>query len=54
MEPTVIDGVTVRVRELTGHAGDVAFMLPLTLHNVSMNCGDRPRFMVTHTAFAKK
>ena len=52
LEPTVIDGVTVRVRELTGEAGDVAFMLPWTLHNVSLNCADQPRFMVTHTVYS--
>jgi hypothetical protein len=50
---TVIDGVRVRVRELTGQPGDVVLMLPWTLHNISMNCSDRPRFMVTHTAYAK-
>ena len=54
LEPTTIDGVTVRVRELTGQPGDVAYLLPWTLHNVSMNCSDRPRFMVTHTVFAKE
>jgi hypothetical protein len=53
LEPTVIDGVTVRARELTGEPGDVAYMLPWTLHNVNMNCSDQPRFMVTHTVFAK-
>jgi hypothetical protein len=52
-EGTVIDGVHVRVRELTGQPGDVAYMLPWTLHNVNMNCSDHPRFMVTHTAFAR-
>jgi len=50
-DPVEIDGVTVRVRELTGEPGDVVFMLPWTLHNFSMNCADRPRFMVTHTAY---
>jgi hypothetical protein len=52
MEPTEIDGVRVCVRELTGVAGDVAFMLPWTLHNVSMNCAATPRFMVTHTVYS--
>ena len=51
LEPTEIDGVTVRVRELTGQPGDVAYMLPWTLHNVSMNCASTPRFMVTHTVY---
>jgi hypothetical protein len=52
-DPIEIDGVTVRVHELTGQPGDVALMLPWTLHNISMNCSDRPRFMVTHTAYRK-
>ena len=46
-----IDGVHVRVAELTGRAGDVVVMQPWTLHNFSMNCADVPRFMVTHTVF---
>jgi hypothetical protein len=44
-----IDGVRVRVAELTGSPGDVTVMMPWTLHNLSMNCSDQPRFMVTHT-----
>ena len=44
-----IDGVRVRVVELTAEAGDVAVMLPWTLHNLSMNVADQPRFMVTHS-----
>jgi len=50
-DPVEIDGVRVCVRELTGEAGDVALMLPWTMHNINMNCGDQPRFMVTHTVF---
>jgi hypothetical protein len=46
-----IDGVHVRVAELTARAGDVVVMHPWTLHNFSMNCADAPRFMVTHTVF---
>ena len=46
-----IDGVRVRVAELTAAAGDVVVMQPWTLHNLSMNCADRPRFMVTHTVY---
>jgi len=53
-EGTIVDGVHVRVRELTGQPGDVVFMLPWTIHNGSMNCSNRPRFMVTHTAFARE
>jgi hypothetical protein len=44
-----IDGVHVRVVELTAGAGDVVVMLPWTLHNISMNCARAPRFMVTQT-----
>lgn len=44
-----VDGVRVRVAELTGAAGDVAIMLPWTLHNLSMNAAATPRFMVTQT-----
>jgi hypothetical protein len=51
-EPTEIDGVVVRAIELTGQAGDVALMLPWTMHNINMNCADQPRFMVTHTVYA--
>ncbi len=44
-----VEGVHVRVVELTAEAGDVVVMLPWTLHNLGMNCADRPRFMVTQT-----
>jgi hypothetical protein len=44
-----IDGVRVRVGELTGEAGDVTVMSPWTMHNFSMNCSSAPRLMVTHT-----
>ena len=44
-----IDGVRVRVAELTGEPGDVSVMLPWTMHNFSMNCAPEPRLMVTHT-----
>ncbi len=46
-----IDGVTVRVAELTGQAGDVAVMMPWTMHNLSPNCSTQPRFMVTHSVY---
>lgn len=44
-----IDGVPVRVAELTAQAGDIVAMLPWTMHNLSMNCATTPRFAVTHT-----
>ena len=46
-----IDGVRVRVAELTAAAGDVVTMLQWTMHNLSMNCADAPRFMVTHSIY---
>jgi hypothetical protein len=47
-----VDGVRVRVAELTGEAGDVVVMLPWTLHGLAMNCSPAPRFMATHSLFA--
>lgn len=49
IEGDEIDGVRVRVRELTGRPGDVVAMMPWTLHAMSMNTGRQPRLMVTHT-----
>lgn len=47
-----IDGVRVRVVELTGRAGDLTIMLPWTMHNIAVNCGDGPRLMATLWATA--
>ena len=44
-----IDGVRVRVAELTAAAGDLVVMQPWTMHNLSMNCRTTPRMMVTQT-----
>jgi Phytanoyl-CoA dioxygenase (PhyH) len=44
-----VDGVRVRVAELTAAAGDLVVMQPWTMHNLSMNCRATPRIMVTHT-----
>ena len=44
-----IDGVRVRVRELTGQAGDVVVQLPWTLHAISRHAGDQPRIIANHT-----
>jgi hypothetical protein len=41
----VIDGVPVRVSELTGNAGDVIIGHPWLLHTGAPNCGNLPRFM---------
>lgn len=42
---TNIDGVAVRVIELTGAPGDMVFCHPAIGHCVAPNCGDQPRFM---------
>jgi ectoine hydroxylase-related dioxygenase (phytanoyl-CoA dioxygenase family) len=47
-----VDGVRVRVVEVTGAAGDVVVMLPWTMHNRSMNTSSQPRFALTHTFLA--
>jgi hypothetical protein len=44
-----IDGVRVRVVELTGAAGDLVVVLPWTLHNAAPNTSETPRIMVTNT-----
>jgi len=44
-----VEGIRVRVVEATGNAGDVCLMHPWMLHNIAMNCSDRPRFMMTQT-----
>ncbi len=43
--PTTIDGVEIRVAEVTGRAGDVVLCHPWALHNVMPNTADRPRLM---------
>lgn len=42
---TEIDGVRVRVVEMTGKAGDVFITHPWTFHSIAVNATDRPRFM---------
>jgi hypothetical protein len=42
---TEIDGVPVRVVELTGEPGDIVFCHPIMLHCPSPNHGAQPRFM---------
>ena len=41
-----IDGVRVRVVELTGRAGDVVLVHPSVLHARPVNCHDTSRFML--------
>lgn len=45
-----LDGVRVRVVELTGAPGDVVLWHPSLLHAAAPNSSDWPRFMLTHTA----
>jgi hypothetical protein len=42
---TVVEGVPVRVVELTGEPGDMVFCHPLMVHSAAANRGSRPRFM---------
>ena len=42
---TVVDGVPVRVVELTGEPGDMVFCHPVMVHSAAPNRGARPRFM---------
>jgi hypothetical protein len=42
---TIVEGVPLRVVELTGEAGDMVFCHPVMVHCVSQNRGARPRFM---------
>jgi hypothetical protein len=44
-EGVVIDGVSLRVEELSGAPGDMAFCHPLLLHCAAGNCRETPRFM---------
>ena len=42
---TTIEGVPLRVVELTGEPGDMVFCHPVMVHCVAQNRGTRPRFM---------
>ena len=42
---TVVEGVPLRVVELTGEPGDMVFCHPVMVHCVGPNRGERPRFM---------
>lgn len=44
-EGTEVDGIPMRVVELTGAPGDAYFCDPLLVHCVAPNCGERPRMM---------
>jgi hypothetical protein len=40
-----VEGIPLRVVELTGHPGDVVLIHPWTIHTVAPNVGPTPRFM---------
>jgi hypothetical protein len=46
-----IGGIPVRVMELTGAPGEVILMHPWTFHAPAPNCGQTPRFMISHSIF---
>jgi hypothetical protein len=48
-----IDGIDIRVGELSGAAGDVVLMHPWTFHAPAPNCGTVPRLMVAHSVYRK-
>ncbi|WP_410788811.1 phytanoyl-CoA dioxygenase family protein [Kribbella sp. C-35] len=45
MEPVELDGLQVRVVELTGQAGDVYLTHPWILHSIAPNAAETPRMM---------
>jgi hypothetical protein len=44
-QETIVDGVPLRVVELTGEPGDMVFCNPVMVHCMAPNRGTRPRFM---------
>lgn len=50
-EPSLVDGVEVRVVEVTGEPGDVYLMHPWMLHNLSPNCAATPRIQLNTTVY---
>jgi phytanoyl-CoA dioxygenase PhyH len=48
---TLIDGVEVRVVEMTGEPGDVVLAHPMLLHAPALNCSSSPRFALSAMAF---
>jgi len=52
-EPTLHEGVPLRVVELVGEPGDVYLMHPWLLHAPAPNCGARPRLVITERIRAK-
>jgi hypothetical protein len=48
VEGAVVDGIYLRVEELTGDPGDVILMNPRSLHTPAPNCLDTPRMMLVN------
>jgi len=53
VEGGVLRGVPVKVREMTGQAGDVVVMHPAMFHTIAPNTLARPRMMLTETFYRK-
>lgn len=51
VEGAAVDGVEVKVVELSGEPGDVVVWHQSLLHAISPNCLIQPRMMLTHTAY---
>jgi Phytanoyl-CoA dioxygenase (PhyH) len=47
----MIDGVELRVVEMTGEAGDVLITHPLLLHAPATNCSEFPRIVLSSTVY---
>jgi ectoine hydroxylase-related dioxygenase (phytanoyl-CoA dioxygenase family) len=50
----VHEGVALQVAELAGEPGDVFAMHPWLLHAPALNCGDRPRLVLTERVRSKE
>jgi ectoine hydroxylase-related dioxygenase (phytanoyl-CoA dioxygenase family) len=48
---TVVEGVKLRVVEMTGESGDVILAHPMILHATAKNCSSMPRFALSATVF---
>ena len=53
LDASVIEGVEVRVTEVTGKAGDAYLMHPWLMHAAAPNTSGAPRSMITDTVFAR-
>ena len=49
-----VEGVDLRVAELTGDAGDAIFMHPQLLHAPSSSAARQPRMLVSHSIFCRR